>query len=397
MGTDENHCAKNGDIRVLPTDMPCYEEMLRCTCCGYCQAACPTFEILHREGVTARGRLQLLRGVAERTIPLTDAVGASLWFCPDCQLCAQHCPGGVHLEEIFSMARQALAETVAFPQSLKDLKNRIEQAHNILGDLNDKRCLWLNPEEDIFVSSDADTVYWVGCGSAFDPSLVTIPLTFGHILNALGVPFALLGGEEWCCGYPLVSAGLPADTLISHNLQALEDQGIKRLITTCSLCYHTWKTAYPSDQVEVLHAVEFLAAATRESQLTWKQNPGEPLVVTYHDPCHLGRKQGIYDAPRTVLTQIPGVEFREMNENKDAAMCCGGGANLDLLNQGLSEDIAALRLENAQKTGTSILVTACPQCQRVLTSAARKKQIALEVRDLAEFVWARMPHPEDRS
>ncbi|MGQ9456733.1 MAG: (Fe-S)-binding protein [Anaerolineae bacterium] len=374
---------------------PYYQEMLRCTRCGYCQAACPTFEVLRQEGATARGRVQLLRAVDEGLLPLTPAVGERLWRCLDCRSCTLHCPGGVRLDEIFALARRHLASTVAFPEPLRELGTRIAQHHNISGEPNETRLLWRENLGEAVGTDEAETAYWVGCVAGLYPMVYDIPQSFSRILQALGEPFVLLGGEEWCCGYPLLSAGLPADDLIAHNLAALETRGIRRLVTTCPSCYHAWKTAYPQGRVEVLHAVEFLARAAREGRIPWREPEGDPLVVTYHDPCDLGRKEGVYDPPREVLRAIPGVELREMAESRANALCCGGGGNLESVDRDLAAAIAALRLAQAQATGAQALVTACQQCQRTLAMAARRERVRLRVWDLSQLVWQRMAASEE--
>ncbi|MBC7223339.1 MAG: (Fe-S)-binding protein [Anaerolineae bacterium] len=362
---------------------PYYQEMLRCTRCGYCQAACPTFEVLHQEGATARGRVQLLRAVDEGLLPLTPAVGERLWRCLDCRSCTLHCPGGVRLDEIFALARRHLADTVAFPEPLRELKARVAQHHNISGEDNETRLLWQENLGEAVGAEAAETAYWVGCVAALYPMVYDVPQSFSRILQALGEPFVLLGGEEWCCGYPLLSAGLPADDLIAHNLAALEARGVRRIVTTCPSCYHAWKTAYPQAQM------------AREGRIPWRQVEGEPLVVTYHDPCDLGRKEGVYDPPREVLRSIPGVELREMAESRANAMCCGGGGNLESVDRELAAGIAALRLAQAQATGAQVIVTACQQCQRTLATAARRGRVRVRVWDVSRLVWERMARPEE--
>ncbi|NLE76452.1 MAG: (Fe-S)-binding protein [Chloroflexi bacterium] len=371
---------------------PYYEEMLRCTRCGYCQAACPTFEALHEEGATARGRVQLLRAVGEGLLPLTAAVGERLWRCLDCRSCTLHCPGGVRLDQIFARARQHLAGTAAFPQSLWELNDRVCQRHNISGEDNAARLLWLqNMMGETVAAQQAETAFWVGCVAGLYPMVYDIPQSFSRMLHSLGEPFVILGGEEWCCGYPLLSAGLPADGLVAHNMEALRARGVRRLLTTCPSCLHAWRSAYPQGEFQVLHAVEYLAQLAGAGRIPWAE--ADPLTVTFHDPCDLGRKEGVYDAPRQVLAAMPGVELREMSDHGPAAMCCGGGGNLESVDVELSRAIADMRLAQAQATGTQAIVTACQQCQRTLAMAARRGRVRLRVWDLSQLVWQRMARP----
>lgn len=369
--------------------LPGYDEMLRCTRCGYCQASCPTFDAAHDERSTARGLIQLLRGVTEGSVSFGAGVAMPLWRCPDCRACVQHCPGGVRIGEILASARRSLSATTLLPPSLQEVRAQIDESHNIQGIANTERASACVTSLPVPADEKADSVFWVGCLSGLDPDLRSIAHSFCGILSALDESVQLLGGEEWCCGYPLYTAGLPMEELISHNTEILRRRGIRRLITACAHGYHTWKEAYPTESVEVVHACEFLADASDAGRISWANLSAEPLLVTYHDPCDLGRKHGIYDAPRRVLAAIPGVELREMKRSRADSFCCGGSST-ERVDPRQSDAIAALRIAEAESTGAMALVTSCPQCKRVLSAAATRAGGRIDVVDLVELVGERV-------
>jgi heterodisulfide reductase subunit D len=205
------------------------------------------------------------------------------------------------------------------------------------------------------------------------------------ILQAAEVDFTTLGIEEWCCGYPLLSAGLPVTDVVMHNLQVVKASGAKTLVTTCPSCYHMWRHSYSPDFIQVLHSTEFLADLVEAGRVPLRRLE---MRVTYHDPCDLGRKSGVYDAPRRLIQAIPGVELVEMEASGQDAMCCGGGGNLESLDPELSRAIARLRLEQAQEVGAEAIVSACQQCERTLTMAARREKIRIKVMDVVQLLRA---------
>jgi heterodisulfide reductase subunit D len=164
------------------------------------------------------------------------------------------------------------------------------------------------------------------------------------------------------------------------------------LVTTCPSCYHTWSYLYPLFDpsplgFEVLHASQFLARLVEEGRL--KLGSLEQ-VVTYHDPCDLGRKSGVFDAPRQVIEAVSGVEFREMDASRENALCCGGGGDVQIVDENVTASVAARRLDQAQRTGARVILSACQQCKRTLMAAARREKARVRVMDLAELVWQAM-------
>jgi heterodisulfide reductase subunit D len=211
-----------------------------------------------------------------------------------------------------------------------------------------------------------------------------------EILEAAEVDYMTLGGEEWCCGFPLIIAGMgdAAVESVRHNVEAVRRTGARQLVAACPSCYHTWKDEYPHLLgeplgFEVLHATELLEQIIGTDKLSLK-----PLeeTVTYHDPCDLGRTSGIYDAPRNVIRAIPGVNFVEMKDHHEYSLCCGGGGDVEMADKDLSAAVAKSRVAQAAETEAKYLLSACQQCTRTLAGAARRDKIRVRVLDVAELV-----------
>jgi Fe-S oxidoreductase len=240
----------------------------------------------------------------------------------------------------------------------------------------------------------ADTVYFMGCVGAMYPRVYGVPQSLALIMDRAGLSFTTLGGDEWCCGYPLQIAGMGAiaEDMARHNIAAIKAIGARRVVASCPSCYHTWCHEYPRLLgkplgFEVIHSTELLAELVREGKL--KLN-GYPDPITYHDPCDLGRTCHIYDAPREILTAIPGIQFTEMADNRELSLCCGGGGDAEMGDAELTAAVSKRRIEQAQATGAKVVVSACQQCTRTLTEAARKNKVRIKAQDVGEVVWRAM-------
>jgi heterodisulfide reductase subunit D len=168
----------------------------------------------------------------------------------------------------------------------------------------------------------------------------------------------------------------------------------KYLVATCSSCYHTWNHLYHEYLngdgpmgFEVLHASEYLARLIQDGHIKMTQIP---WVVTYHDPCDLGRKNGVYEAPRAIIKSVPGMTLREMPNCREDAMCCGGGGDVAMMEADVTEHIAERRLAQAVATGAEAIISSCQQCKRTLLQAARKTKTRIRVLDVTELVWQAM-------
>jgi Fe-S oxidoreductase len=298
--------------------------------------------------------------------------------------------------------RNELAEKGFELDSLKALAATINQTHNIVFKPNDQRLAWTKrlklpyePEK----KTHARVLYFVGCLTSFYPMVQDIARSFAQILNSAGIDFAVLGGEEWCCGYPLISAGHKEDAARSmlHNIERAREMGAESVVMTCPGCYRMWKDEYhgiTGQQVpfEVTHATRFIMKLIEQGRL---RLGGLSDSITYHDPCDLGRNSGIYDDPRSVISSIPGLSFVELENNREYCTCCGAGGDLLASNEDLSLDIAGRKVKEVIDTGAQTLVTACPACIRSLTMAKAAEKARFNILDLAQVVWKAMAKQEN--
>lgn len=389
-----------------------YNEAVRCIRCGLCQGVCPVFAVLRTEGAVARGKVQLAKGLAEGTLAPSPTMRERLFRCLDCDACVQSCPSGVQVTDLLAAAKGELARAHLLPEGLAQLAATIARTHNILGEANEGRLMWsedlpeplalagrpspagqsLTGEQPSAPQTPAEVAFFVGCLASFYPLAYGIPQAFWQLLQVAGMQTTMLGGEEWCCGFPLLGAGLVerAQELAAHNIAQVRALGVPALVTTCPSCYHTWRDVYPELAGEplgfaLLHSTQLLEQLLATGRL--RPRGLEPLVVTYHDPCDLGRKSAVYDAPRRLLASIPGVTLVEMARNRENAMCCGGGGNLETVDADLSTTIARQRLAQAEEVGAQVLVSACQQCKRTLFGAAKRARSRIKVLDVTELLW----------
>jgi heterodisulfide reductase subunit D len=388
-------------------------EMEACTRCGECIDTCPTYaeaqhEEIHPLQKIARakglwksdhlGLLARLFGIRPASDEELAAFGEGVYRCTLCARCQVVCPVQIDTRPLWISMREQLVEWDLVPEALKTLQTRVREQHNISGDDNANRLVWTQNmdrvPEDLERKAGAETVYFIGCVGAMYPRVYGVPQSFAQILERLGEGFTTLGGEEWCCGFPLQIAGMgqQAVELARHNVEAVRAIGARRLVATCPSCYHTWAHEYPQTLGEplgfdVLHATDLLAARLEQEEIPLRDFP-QP--VTYHDPCDLGRTSGIYDAPRRILQAIPGIEFAEMVDNRELALCCGGGGDAEMADADLTAAVGKRRMGQAQAVGAKYIVTACQQCKRTLLDAARKNRIRIRTLDIVELLWNAM-------
>jgi heterodisulfide reductase subunit D len=268
------------------------------------------------------------------------------------------------------------------------IRTNLAKSRNVFGEDNAERGEWVEdmrkPPADRYVRPRAEVVYVTGCVSAYFPLAQKIPMALAEIMDASGADFTLLGEEEWCCGFPLLGAGLMDmfEEFRVQNLAAVKAKGAATVVFACPSCYQMWREHYRTD-LELLSAPEFLLRLVRSGKAPLAELP---LTVTYHDPCDLGRGARVFEEPRDVIRAIPGVKLVELPHSRENCMCCGGGGNLEMVDPDLAAKIAKAKIDEVLATGAQAVVTSCQQCVRTMTSYAKRNKIKLEVLDIVQLV-----------
>ncbi len=237
-----------------------------------------------------------------------------------------------------------------------------------------------------------EVLFWVGCAGSFDDRAKRITKAFVNILNKAGVSFAVLGTEESCTGDPAKRAGneflfqMQAVT----NIEVLNGYGVKKVVTTCPHCFNTIKNEYPGlgGHYEVMHHTSFLQKLLDEGKISLEGGSFKGKRITYHDPCYLGRANGIYEAPRTLIQKLDA-ELVEMRNCKKRGLCCGaGGAQMFKEPEKGDKDVNIERTEQALETRPEIIAAACPFCNTMMTDGVKnkEKEDSIKIMDVAELI-----------
>ena len=366
-----------------------YDEVAKCNKCGFCLPSCPTYLVKKNEAYSPRGRNAITRFAIENSLELNSDTEKAIFTCLGCGACAAVCLSSVQTKDLIFQNRECQVDGGFYPKVAKRLVKTLEESRNISDDDQDDRAEWQelikDLPEDAFEKERADILFFVGCVASFFPMVQKIPANMAKILQMAELDFTILGGDEWCCGFPLVGAGMPEklEELKEHNLQKVADVGAKKIVFTCPSCLHTWKHLYDTD-VELMHASQLIAELIKSGRLKLKNDID--VTATYHDPCDLGRNTGVYEEPREVIQAIPGLRFVELPMNRKFSICCGGGGNVEMTDPDLSADVAQMKLDSIKNAGAEMVITACQQCVRTMNTRARRQKINLKVKDLTELV-----------
>jgi len=371
---------------------PEWEQLLSCIQCGTCSASCPTAFAMD---YSPRQMWQMVRLGMEAEV----LSSRTFWLCTTCKACQVRCPRGIPITDtMVALKEYAVRVDVDVPEGMKAFGDTIVKDYNISSDDNKNRQIWSQNLDHVPHGvkprrRKAEVLYYIGCVSSFYPRVYSIPQALVQIMDRADVEFTTLGADEWCCGYPLHIAGMGdrMAELAQHNVQKARAVGAKKVVFTCPSCYYAWAHLYPEfvdvSGIQLVHAAEFLAELLADGNLALE---AVEEVVTYHDPCDLGRKSGVYDAPREVLARIPGLEFREMSASRENSLCCGGGGDVEVADHSVPTGVAAQRLAQVQATGANYVLSACQQCKRTLQEGARQNKIRVRAMDLTELVWKSM-------
>ncbi len=269
-----------------------------------------------------------------------------------------------------------MVETGAIPRTVKDVLSSVVKYHNPMGTHPSKRMDWANGlnVKTFPKATKADVLYFVGCSPAYDPRNQEIARSMASIFDNLGVDFATLGTEEWCCGDHILRLGEKGlfEILAEHNLSMFEKFNAKRIVTLSPHCYNTFKNdkPYSDAELQVQHYTQFVADAIAKNRL--KPSRAVNKKVAYHDPCFLGKRNEIFDAPRMILESLKGLELIEMKRTRENSFCCGGGAGRVWTEEATPEKRPCVnRIREVLELGVEVVATACPFCITTLEDAVK--------------------------
>jgi Fe-S oxidoreductase len=378
-----------------------------CIMCNRCQDVCPAYctgKELSPSALEVNKRYYLNEHQAELAAGkpsefnlLDYAISESaVWACTACGACVDICPVGNEpmFDILYIRRRQVLTEN-DFPREIQSAYRGMERNGNPWNLSARDRLKWTQglAIPTIDENPEPDLLWWVGCAPAYDPRAQGVAQAFAKILNTAGVNYAILGEMESCTGDAARRSGNEYlfYELAKANIETLNEVKPKRIVTTCPHCLHTLGKEYGQygGHYEVIHHTQLLAELTAAKKISVQRN-GDADTITFHDPCYLGRHNGILTEPRAVLGDL-GVTTIEMPRHGKGSFCCGaGGAQMWKEEEHGAKAVNQERYDEATTTGAKTLAVGCPFCLTMLTDASKKSGEALRVKDVAELIAERL-------
>jgi Fe-S oxidoreductase len=372
-----------------------------CIQCSRCQDACPAHAAGSRLSPSAlevnkryalNDRLAALADGAPsgRTL-LESAVPAdALWACTSCAACVAACPvGNEPLRDLQEVRRFEVLTEGRLPEAGATALRNLAVAGNPWGQAPSRRAEWSEGLEvrTLAPGGETDVLFWVGCSASYDGRNREIARATARLLTRAGVEFAILGAAESCTGDPARRLGDEAlfQTQRDRNRRTLSERRFRRIVTSCSHCFHALKQEY-GENWDVRHHSQLLSELLAAGRL--RPARGTDAAVTFHDSCYLGRYQGEYSAPRSLLEAVPGLQIVEMPRSREQGFCCGGGGGCAWVDTPAERRIPDVRLEEALGTGARVVATACPFCLTMFAGSPLQGRAGLELKDVAEILDA---------
>jgi Fe-S oxidoreductase/nitrate reductase gamma subunit len=390
-----------------------YFDSLACTECGRCTSVCPAnttgkllsprkivMDVRARMKEKGPGLVRTGKEYSDERSLLRDYISEEeLWACTLCNACAQECPINInHPSIIVGMRRYLVMEESAAPGELNAIFSNIENNGAPWQFAMEDRILWAEGKVEVPLMADLlakgekpDYLLWVGSAGAFDDRYKQVSVAFAKVLNHLGISYGILGAEESSSGDVARRAGneMLFQMQAMMNIEILNGYEVKKIITCDPHAYNTFKNEYPDlgGDYEVIHHSQFLRELMKEGKLRLNGGSLAGKKITFHDPCYLGRANGEYNAPRSVLEAL-GTRV-EMKRNRSFALCCGaGGGQMFKEAEKGEKEVFMERTEDALETGADIIATACPYCMVMMTDGLKYKNKEEEISnyDIAELV-----------
>ena len=393
-----------------------------CMECGRCQDACPAFasgKPLSPKMIMFNMEKALLAGdkalIAKKRDDLTELVPATftegeIWTCTTCGACQKECPVEIeHIRKIVGARRGQVLMQSKFPPELNAFFRNMETNANPWGIGFSKRAEWGEPlgVKHIKDVPGAALLFWVGCMGAFDDAGKGIASALVKILGAAGIPFGTLGTEEKCCGDSARRLGNEYlfQSLAQENVALFKRYGVRKIVTICPHGFNTFKHEYPklldlvpglSDEdkaklraIEVVSHVELINGLLASGKIALGSTPA--ASYTFHDPCYLGRHNGLIREPRAILHEVLGGKPAELGRHGEDSFCCGAGGGLMWTEESLGRRINHLRTDEVIASGAPLAAAACPFCLTMLRDGLKDKgREDVAVKDIAELVAERL-------
>ena len=379
---------------------------------------CPSSARYLFDAYSCQGRMDVALAMIDGRLDYTPEFLDVIYKCTLCGACDIMCKRCLDMEPLLvllELRAKCVQDGKGPMPAHRTLAQHIERNYNPYGERHEERLKWM-PKE-VQSAKKADIVFFVGCEAAYRrPEIARATV---KILYSASVDFMIMHPDEWCCGNPAYETGQVnlMRRLMEHNIKAIEKSGASKVITSCAICYDTLKNVYlrlsgkKEMGFEVLHTIEYIGQLIKEGALKFTKKLY--MKVTYHDPCHLGRlgepyvfwqgkrgkygcleppKQwrrgthGVYEAPRNVLTSIPGVKLIEMERIKENAWCCGAGGGVKWAFKDFALWTAEERLEEAKTTGAEAIVSCCPFCKTNFCDVSKDRKEGLKMYDITEVV-----------
>jgi len=389
-----------------------------CTRCGECINLCPTYSVSEEdEAITPRGKIQRFKDLVRSQYGLKARIfgpkpisheemvkiSEELYMCSTCGQCKVVCPSKIETVDLWEtgLRRLLVKEGVGPLEAHDPLIKSINNYDNPWMQPRTARDKWAKPLQKEakkaklpnpvknFAKEGGEILYFVGCTASYDVNLKQVAINTSEILNKAAVDFGIFGTKEKCCGSTLLRMGdwEGFERLAKDNIELFKEHNVRTIITSCAGCFKTIKEDYALVEkldIRVMHTVELLEELIRDGRL--KLTKPLEMKLTYHDPCHLGRHTGVYDAPRNVLGMVPGFEFVEMERNKENSYCCGAGGGQKTAFSDVVQKISKVRVEMAEATGASVIAHGCPFCYQGLEAAVKSKGSGIKNMDITEIV-----------
>lgn len=382
-------------VRDIPPDVAWYA--YGCSQCGYCVEECDQFYGRGWESQSPRGKWYWLREYMEGREEWNQFMVDTILVCTTCELCDFRCSAALPIESSWMKLRGILIDEekrMTFPP-FEMMAAALKKEGDIWAGYRKDRFNWFPKEleKKHGVGTKSKNVYFAGCTVSYVEN--DIGMASVRLLDEAGVDFTYIGNNENCCGTPMLMAGRwdVFETIMRKNIKEVKKTGAETVITSCPACDMMWRHTYPKWAkklgieygIKAKHYSEVVSEKIRDKKFSFPKNGRKKTTVTWHDSCHIGRVSDVYEEPRDLIKAIPNVNFVEMENNREEGHCCGSVMTL-IKDPPVAAEIGKMRLDEALEAGAEKILALCPCCEFQLRVSADKKDIPIEVVDLARFV-----------